>query len=555
MPFHSFNIMNIDLNAFIMKTLRLLTFLLALPLMTFSQEKWQGGVFLGYSNYLGDLVEPRFTIEQPGAGFGILIRHNLTNTLGLRANLFYGNLKGSDNNYTRNTGRGASFSTSLLEATLIGEFELFGNKRWSADGKFKKIWSPYIFFGAGGSFVNPDVDWGNVKSNDPGRVRDEQNDLNRHYSFPIGGGLKFDLSRRMNLALEGGVRYGITDYLDGIRYAGDPDDTDAYVFGGVVLGFVLGSRDTDKDGVYDDMDKCPTQAGPAALGGCPDTDGDGLADRDDGCPTEPGEQRLNGCPDRDGDGVADKQDDCPDQAGLRRFAGCPDTDSDGIIDKEDNCPTVAGIPAMNGCPDSDRDGITDVDDECPSESGTAEHKGCPDSDNDGISNKNDKCPDKAGLAKFMGCPDSDGDGIDDSVDKCPLAAGPRSTDGCPDVKPEDKAVLDLAMKNVQFEFSSARLLPVSVTILNQVAEIMSRYPGYALHIDGYTDNVGNDLANQELSVARAGSCYQYLLGRGVSKALLSYKGHGETNPIATNETAEGRAKNRRVEFTLQPKNN
>jgi outer membrane protein OmpA-like peptidoglycan-associated protein len=539
-----------------MKTLRLLTFLLAFPLMSFSQEKWQGGVFLGYSNYLGDLVEPRFTLEEAGAAFGILIRHNITNTFGLRMNLFYGSLKGDDGNYTRNLARGASFSTSILEATLMGEYELLGNRRWTQEGKFKKIWSPYIFLGAGVNFVNPDVDWGNIPASNSGRKKDESNDLNNHWTIPIGGGLKFDLSRKMNLALEGGLRISpFTDYLDGIRYAGNPDQNDHYVFGGVVLGFILGDRDADKDGVSDDMDKCPTQAGPAALGGCPDADGDGLADRDDGCPNEPGEHRLNGCPDRDGDGVADKMDDCPDQAGLRRFAGCPDTDNDGIIDKEDNCPTVAGIPAMNGCPDSDRDGITDVDDECPTEPGTAEHRGCPDTDNDGISDKNDKCMDKPGLARFNGCPDSDGDGIDDSDDKCPLAAGPRSKDGCPDVKPEDKAALDLAMRNVQFETNSSRLLPSSIVVLNQIAEIMGRYPGYSLHIDGYTDNVGNDAVNQELSQSRAGACYQFLLAKGISKSLLSFKGHGETKPIADNSTADGRAKNRRVEFTLRPKDN
>ncbi len=537
-----------------MKTLRILIFLTALPLLSLSQEKWEGGVFLGYSNYLGDFVEPRFTLEQPGAAFGILIRHHLSNTLGLRMNLLYGSIKGNDANYTRNLTRGASFSTSLVEATLVAEYEFLGNNRWSADGKFNKIWSPYVFLGGGFNFTNPDVNWGNISATNSGRILDESEDLSRHYAFPVGAGIKFDLSRKMNLALEWGIRLGITDYLDGVRYAAGPDYNDYSIFGGAVLGFILGDRDADKDGVADENDRCPTIPGPAALAGCPDADGDGLADRDDGCPNEPGEHRLNGCPDRDGDGVADKMDDCPDQAGLRRFAGCPDTDNDGIIDKEDNCPTVPGIPAMNGCPDSDRDGITDVDDECPTEPGTAEHKGCPDTDNDGISDKNDKCPDKAGLSRFNGCPDTDGDGIDDSEDKCPLAAGPRSKDGCPDVRVEDKAVLDLAMQNVQFETNSTRLLPSSITILNQIVEIMERYPGYVLQIEGYTDNVGNAAVNQELSASRAGTCYQYLLSKGVSKAWLSFKGFGETRPIADNNTPEGRARNRRVEFKLVPKN-
>jgi outer membrane protein OmpA-like peptidoglycan-associated protein len=288
------------------------------------------------------------------------------------------------------------------------------------------------------------------------------------------------------------------------------------------------------------------------LEGCPDQDGDGIADRDDSCPTVPGDVRMGGCPDRDGDGIADNVDDCPDDAGLRRFSGCPDTDNDNIVDKEDNCPTVAGLPAMNGCPDADRDGITDDKDACPNDPGTAEHKGCPDTDNDGIADKEDNCPEKAGTRKFNGCPDSDNDGISDEKDKCPLLAGLAKNDGCPEIAAEDIKTLDAAMRNVQFETGSSKLLPSSLTVLNQIVELMKRYPGYKLSIDGYTDNVGNDFANQQLSEARAKACLDYLVSKGVDKNIITYAGHGESNPIDDNNTATGRKRNRRVEFKLQP---
>ena len=528
-----------------MKRFRLLAFVLLLPLLSMGQDKWEGGLFLGYSNYLGDLVEPTFTFKQANPAFGILLRHHLSESFGLRMNLLYGKIEGDDKNYDRNRDAGRKFDPStLMELSLMGEYELLGNRRWDDDGKFHKTFSPYIFGGLAGAFGKPS----GVDRGDPTTVY-----KSAHLGIPVGGGIRFDLSRKVNLGLEFGMRFTFTDYLDGVGEAtGDFEDNDVYNFGGVVVGFRFGDKDSDDDGVVDEEDKCPTQPGTAALDGCPDTDGDGLADRDDSCPNDPGEVRLNGCPDRDGDGIADNVDDCPDEAGLRRFSGCPDTDGDNIVDKEDNCPTVPGLPAMNGCPDADRDGITDDKDKCPNDPGPAEQGGCPDTDGDGIVDSEDECPNQPGTRRFNGCADTDNDGIADPKDKCPTLAGLAANDGCPEIKAEDKAVLDFAMKNVQFETSSANLLSSSKTILDQIAEIMKRYPGYKLTIDGYTDNVGNDFANQQLSERRALSCFEYLASKGVSKTLMTHAGHGESSPVADNNTAAGRRQNRRVEFNLVP---
>ena len=82
-------------------------------------------------------------------------------------------------------------------------------------------------------------------------------------------------------------------------------------------------------------------------------------------------------PDSDKDGITDDMDKCPMVAGLDKFAGCPDTDGDGIQDSEDKCPKIAGTVAMNGCADSDKDGISDDMDKCPTIAGTKESMGCP----------------------------------------------------------------------------------------------------------------------------------------------------------------------------------
>ncbi len=112
-----------------------------------------------------------------------------------------------------------------------------------------------------------------------------------------------------------------------------------------------------------------------------DRDGDGILDNVDECPDQAGPASLNGCPDRDGDGIADKNDDCPDVAGLAKYRGCPipDTDKDGINDEQDKCPTVPGVARYQGCPvpDTDRDGVNDEEDKCPNEAGPASNFGCP----------------------------------------------------------------------------------------------------------------------------------------------------------------------------------
>jgi OOP family OmpA-OmpF porin len=115
-------------------------------------------------------------------------------------------------------------------------------------------------------------------------------------------------------------------------------------------------KDTDGDGITDDVDKCPTVPGLAKYQGCPipDTDHDGINDEEDKCPTVPGLARYQGCPipDTDHDGINDEEDKCPTVPGVARYQGCPipDTDGDGINDEEDRCPNLKGVPENFGCP-------------------------------------------------------------------------------------------------------------------------------------------------------------------------------------------------------------
>jgi len=285
-----------------------------------------------------------------------------------------------------------------------------------------------------------------------------------------------------------------------------------------------------------------------------DADGDGVVDAEDTCPDVAGLAKFAGCPDTDGDDVQDSADDCPEVAGLAAFKGCPDTDSDGLADNKDECPTEAGPSSNNGCPikvvDRDNDGVEDSADDCPDTPGTAKFNGCPDTDGDGVADKKDQCPSTPGIAKFNGCPDTDGDGVADKSDKCPTTKGTIANNGCPEIKQEDKATLNFATQAIEFETGSSTISTSSLAIMDQVAGIMAKYPNYSMSINGYTDSVGNDTNNLNLSKKRAKACHDYLVSKGISASRMTSEGYGEASPIADNATKEGRQRNRRVEFSI-----
>ena len=174
---------------------------------------------------------------------------------------------------------------------------------------------------------------------------------------------------------------------------------------------------------------------------------------------------------------------------------------------------------------------------------------CPDQDGDGVADENDKRHNVAGSFK-NGCPDTERDGVDDSEDRCPNTFGPASNKGCPEIKKEDKEVLTLAMKDVQFEHNSAKLLSESHKILDQISRILVTYPEYKIEISGYTDNTGSADINKKLSEQRARACRDYLISKGLQWSRVASRGFGSNKPIASNDTQQGRATNRRVEFKL-----
>lgn len=145
--------------------------------------------------------------------------------------------------------------------------------------------------------------------------------------------------------------------------------------------------------------------------------------------------------------------------------------------------------------------------------------------------------------------DTDRDGVPDSVDRCPetLAGAKVDEKGC--VKEEQK----ISLPNIEFESASTVLAPGGKEKLEAVVSFLQNQTEVQVDVFGHTDSQGKDAYNQKLSEGRAAAVMEYLVSRGVAKDRLSSKGFGETQPIATNETAEGRALNRRVELLLRTK--
>lgn len=247
---------------------------------------------------------------------------------------------------------------------------------------------------------------------------------------------------------------------------------------------------------------------------------------------------------------------------------CADTpeDLDGFED-EDGCLDA----------DNDEDGVLDTDDgaegACMNDpedlDGFEDEDGCPDPDNDGdgVLDVSDACPmtaeDMDGFEDVDGCPDpdNDGDGVLDGDDGPSGACmndpedmdGDADLDGCPE---EDSAVRlscdEISIgDSVYFNTDSDVIQERSFDLLRQVADALNNAPYLlVIQVEGHTDSRGSASYNLDLSTRRAASVVRFLGEAGVAPDRLTSTGFGESAPIDDNETEQGRARNRRVVFTV-----
>jgi OOP family OmpA-OmpF porin len=142
-------------------------------------------------------------------------------------------------------------------------------------------------------------------------------------------------------------------------------------------------------------------------------------------------------------------------------------------------------------------------------------------------------------------PDLDGDGVLNERDKCPNTrpGAVVDLDGC-----EVEAVIEL--DGVNFDFDKATLRPEAMVVLDEAAALLEKHERVVIEVAGHTDSVGSEEYNQGLSERRANAVRDYLTSKGVKASRLTARGYGESMPIASNDTDEGRAENRRVEMIV-----
>ena len=408
---------------------------------------------------------------------------------------------------------------------------------------------------------------------------DQERNLDNSPHISAGVGYNFNPSFAME-AMYGGLRTNLTHgngkedvrfyRLDGLYYLNPGDDWRPFIVGGVGNLSIKGrSPATNKNsstrfnlglGVSHSLSQYVDFR----------MDARGLYDHDESATDMminvglsflfPTQQAAPAPKDSDGDGVVDSADQCPNTAAgtAVNAQGCAvkvDTDGDGVVDSADQCPGTPQGTAVdaNGCAkDSDRDGIVDSMDKCPNTPANTkvDAQGCAlvkDSDHDGVPDSSDNCPNTISGVQVdsLGCAlDSDHDGVPNTIDACPNTPAGAKVDekGCRKILTEKVSIT----LNITFP-SGSSVLGKNLSEVEKLAKFMHEYPDTKVVIEGYTDNRGQAKYNKWLSDRRANAVKKALISKfGIKAERVSAVGYGEEKPIASNDTAAGRQKNRRV---------
>lgn len=383
---------------------------------------------------------------------------------------------------------------------------------------------PYAYAGAGALFYH-------VKELPASRFGDVEAS-NWTIGIPAGLGYHIKFDETYSMEINAGITYTLTDNLN---YYKEGSPKDMFYNLGVALVFypyqgtpkkedkgMDPAKDSDGDGLTDIEEINVYKTNPNNR----DTDGDGLSDFDEvkTHKTDPNKA------DTDGDGLNDGSEVNTHKTDPMKA----DTDGDGLNDGAE-VNTHKTNPLMS---DTDGDKLSDGDE-------VNKYKTNPlmaDSDGDNLNDFAEVMTYKTNPNKK----DTDGGTVNDDVE---VARGTNPNDKNDDVKTIKSEVGQaIVLEGILFNTGSAEILPASEEILMEAYNTLLINEDMAVEIQGHTDSQGNKTKNQELSLARAESVKAWLVNKGIDKSRITTKGFGPDKPIASNGTAEGRAKNRRIEF-------
>ncbi len=418
----------------------------------------------------------------------------------------------------------------IYEASIIPINLRFRVSPWDLKG-----WNPYFYIGGG--VINYSID---TKPNIASPKPIENSDWVA--IAPLGIGAEFALAERVLLDFSIGGAITSSYDIDGYR-GNDSKIWDSYFNAGLGLTFTGESCSADKDN--DGLGKCDEEK----FGTDPnnaDTDGDGLSDGDEVLKYKTDPLKA----DTDGDGLTDGEE-------VLKYKTDPlkaDTDGDGLTDGDE----VLKYKTDPLKVDTDGDGLSDGDE-------VLKYKTDPlkaDTDGDGLTDGEE-------VLKYKTNPlnkDTDGDGLTDSEEVIKYKTNPLNKDtdggsvddgtevkrGTDPLNAEDDVVkigVPIILDGITFDVNKATIRPESEATLMKALKTLQTYPDISVEIAGYTDSDGSAKSNLVLSEKRAEAVKAWLVEKGIDANRITTIGYGEEKPIADNKTKEGKAMNRRIEFT------
>jgi outer membrane protein OmpA-like peptidoglycan-associated protein len=478
------------------------------------QNEFVNTGFGGNDDFSFDTYKTSYLVEG-------LLGIELTRVLELQINAGYGKYAGS-----------AQFSSGAeygeYETTIIPLNLRLRVSPWDLAG-----WNPYFYVGAG--VMNYDV------TKTPGITGQPVDNNSWVGIMPAGIGAEIAISEMVLLDFSIGGALSTSYDVEGYR-SGNDNMWDAYY--NVGLGFTLTGESCSSDKDNDGLGKCEEETIGTDPNN-PDTDGDGLNDGDEVRKyfTDP----LKA--DTDGDGLNDGDE-------VHKYKTDPnkaDTDGDGLNDGDE----VMKYKTDPLKADTDGDGLNDGDE-------VMKYKSNPlksDTDGDGLNDYDEVMKYKTDPLKS----DTDGDGLNDYDEVMKYKTDPLNEDtdggtigdgteverGTDPLDPKDDIVqmdAPIVLEGITFATGKSDITPESEKILMGALKTLQIHKDIVVEISGHTDNVGSNSSNQKLSQRRADAVKAWLVGKGINSDRIYAIGYGEEKPRVSNDTADNRRLNRRIEF-------